>query len=400
MAIKKTDIGEINELLDSFAPRSIDGIEDDVSKYDTDPILDPSEIDDEPEIDKKEIVADPLKQKDQKEDESIEKPKPVKIKKPIEPIIPEEDEDEVKKVEELEPVDIDEVDLSDIEPEIAALFQEKLYQELGITKEEDDEMKTIDDVIGYVKAMVEEYSQPVFANEEVEKLNKYVEDGGDLKTYFNYRYGGVVDINKVNLEKEADQQAVIREYFKTLEKDYPEEKIEKRIQRYDETGSLKEEAEEAHEWLKNYREKESKKLLVEQENVRKESEKQQLKFQNDVISYIRSSKAINGIQLNTKEKEQLVRDIFAVDKEGKTNYQKRYTENLTKNLVDSAFNTMFGDKYYKEISKKADSEAALKLKKKLEISKKTPKLKSSDSVEQSSPDELFTQFGNMLTGLK
>ena len=52
------------------------------------------------------------------------------------------------------------------------------------------------------------------------------------------------------------------------------------------------------------------------------------------------------------EKKQLLNDIFKADQSGQTQYQKLYSENLAKNLIESAYFTIKGDTIIEAIQKK------------------------------------------------
>jgi len=136
---------------------------------------------------------------------------------------------------------------------------------------------------------------------------------------------------------------------------------------------MEDEAKDALDILKTTRAKEAEKLLKEQENTRIASQTQQQKFVNDVVSYIDSLKDINGISLSNAEKQRLVDFALTPGSDNKTKYVVEYNKNLVKNFVNSAFYTMSGDKLTNRLNKKAESEATLALKKKLELSTKRGK---------------------------
>jgi len=75
----------------------------------------------------------------------------------------------------------------------------------------------------------------------------------------------------------------------------------------------------------------------------------------------------------------LLADIFKADQDGQTRYQKLYSENLAKNLIESAFFTLKGDTIIEAMQRKERTDAAKNLKQKLQTSKgKRTKAKGDD----------------------
>lgn len=253
-------------------------------------------------------------------------------------------------------------DLSEAEPEIAAYVQEKLFEKFGWDLEDEDKLKNLDELTEYLQQVVEENSIPKYANTEIEKLNSFVANGGRLEDYFKV-INSNVDIDNVDLTKEYNQEAVLKEYFRS--QNISEDKLNKRIERYRDTGTLEDEAIDALELLKGYKKQETEKLLVEQENYSKEVQKQQQKFYDDVRSDIETRKEISGISISPSEKKQLMDFIFKANNKGQTKLQE-YITSSHKNLIDTAYFAMMKDKLVTRMEKKATSNTALNLKKKLE----------------------------------
>lgn len=268
-------------------------------------------------------------------------------------------------------------DLKEAEPEVAAFLQERLYEKLGWAFEEGEEkLQSIDAVVDYMQSLVEENSKPEFASSEIEELNNFVADGGNVKNYFETKYAGNFDIESADIEDPLVQARVIKELYK--EQGHTEDKIKKRLERLEDTGMLEEEARDSKEILVEMREKKAKKLLVEQQNLQKEAEKQQQKLYEDVANSIRSTKEILGVPISQIEKEKLIKDIFIPGQDGRTNYQRKYQSSID-NLIKSAFFTMYEDKLAQKVNTKATSEAATSLKKKLQTVKSGLRSKGSDT---------------------
>lgn len=219
----------------------------------------------------------------------------------------------------------------------------------------------------YLTNLVEENSKPSFANDEIKALNEFVTNGGKLEDYFKSTAAGV-DVNSVDIDEEVNQVAVLKEYFKV--QGVEDDKIKKRIDRYRDTGVLEEEAGDALELLKKHRAQEQQKLLMEQQNLAATQAKTQQKFINDVKEVIDSLDTVGGVKVTPAEKAKLMPYIFKPEADGKPKYQKDYSENPAKNLVQSAYLSMLKDKYIDKLEKKTNSETVLKLKKKLETKTK------------------------------
>ncbi len=248
------------------------------------------------------------------------------------------------------------------EEEIVDSFFDLFAQELGWDYEDKDKPKSISGLVDFMNNLVDQSSQPNFANEDVQKMNDYVANGGKLEDYLD-AYSKDTNLSEVDLEGDTEtQKKVIREQLSRL--GLSEDSINNKIERYEDTGVLSEEATESQELLKKYDEKETDKLLKEQENRRKEQEQQQQKVIEDVKGTIDSMNTVKGIPLTKKQKEDLKSYLFEVDKEGMTGYQRDYSKSYN-SLIESAFFTMQGDDIVKYLQRKANTDATKNLKNKL-----------------------------------
>ena len=302
---------------------------------------------------KEDAVVEPPYEEEQVEPEEIEEPV-------VEPEEEEEEEEIVEtpeKEESTEPVS----ELSEYEEDIVNFFSEKLGNELGWEFEEDAKPKSVEDIINYMSAIVEENSKPDFASEDIEKLNEYIKNGGDFKKFMSEIHGGT-NYENIDISSDKNQKKVITENFLRL--GYSDEKIQKALDRYEESGTLEEEAEEALDLLKEHSSKRAEQLLVEQENTQKEYKKQQQKFYQDVQTTVGQLDSIRGIPMSAKEKRELLDYIFKPEADGRTKYQKDYAKDY-KNLIESAYFTMRGDSLLSKVANKATSQAARVLQDKL-----------------------------------
>jgi len=276
------------------------------------------------------------------------------IEEEEETVVNEEEEEEVSAVS-------TGAELGEYEKEVVDFFSDKFSKELGWQFEEDDKPKTVADLVSLMNTIVEESSKPTFANDDIAKMNQFVTDGGDLKKFYKDTYGSF-DPEIVSIESEDIQKKVLKENFTRL--GYTPEKAERFITRYEDSGTLQEEAEDALEELKEHTEKQADKLLADQRNVKAEHVKTQQKFYTDVQDNIGKLDSIRGIPIPTKEKKELLEYIFKTEADGMTKYQKDYAKDY-KNLIESAYFTMKGDSLIQKVTRKATSQAAKTLQEKL-----------------------------------
>lgn len=272
------------------------------------------------------------------EDDDIETNEPSKTKKSSKKTT-KTDKDNGTVDEKGEEDDIDSDDGTTSE-ELIINFFDSLSEQLGWSDVEDeDKPKTAEDLIEYFKDVIEENSVPQYASEEVEKLDEFVRNGGNLKDYFSI--DADIDLDNIEVEdNEINQKLVIKEFLK--EKGLSAKLIDKKITKYEDAGILEDEAVDALEALKDIKAERKEKLLEEQQKSAREAQKQQQTFFNNVVSEIKGMDSIYGIEIPEKDKRALLEYIFKPDAEGVTKYQKDYAKSL-KNLITSAYFTMKGD---------------------------------------------------------
>ena len=272
------------------------------------------------------------------EDDDIETNEPSKTKKSSKKTTKtDKDNDTVDEKGEEDDIDSDDGTTSE---ELIVNFFDSLSEQLGWSDVEDeDKPKTAEDLIEYFKDVIEENSVPQYASEEVEKLDEFVRNGGNLKDYFSI--DADIDLDNIEVEdNEINQKLVIKEFLK--EKGFSTKQIEKKITKYEDAGILEDEAVDALEALKDIKAERKEKLLEEQQKSAREAQKQQQTFFNNVVSEIKGMDSIYGIEIPEKDKRALLEYIFKPDAEGVTKYQKDYAKSL-KNLITSAYFTMKGD---------------------------------------------------------
>lgn len=250
-------------------------------------------------------------------------------------------EDDDTKDDDIDTDDIDDTNTNQSdESEAITAFFDTLSDKLGWDDvEEDEKPKTAEDLVEYFREVIEDNSKPDYASEEVEKLDEFVRNGGNLKDYF--QIDADLDLDNINIEDdEVAQKAVVRMLLK--EKGFNANQIDKKISKYEDAGLLEDEAQDAIEDLKEIREEKKKQLLEDQQKQAKLAQRRQQEFFNNVMNEIKGMDNIYGIAIPEKDKKALLEYIFKPNSQGVTKYQEDYAKSL-KNLVTSAYFTMKGD---------------------------------------------------------
>jgi hypothetical protein len=86
-------------------------------------------------------------------------------------------------------------------------------------------------------------------------------------------------------------------------------------------------------------------------------------FFEDVTKNINSLNDIRGISVPKEDRKALYDYIFKVDQSGVSQYQKDFNQNLTKNLIESAYFTMKGDALVNGAKRTGETSATEKLRK-------------------------------------
>lgn len=260
----------------------------------------------------------------------------------------------------------EDLDLSEYEEDITNVLREKLEASLGWEIPEDYEIKTIEDVVSFMKDLTTEASQPKYASDDIKKLDDFVKDGGDLKHYYDTIVAGKLELESINLENESDQKKVISEQLKR--QGYTQDQINKRVTRYEEAGVLDDEAADSYEMLKEYNALDEQRLLETTQKQAKAAKEEQQKFITTVQESVKNLKSIRGITLSAKDTADLSDYILKLDNTGMSQYQKDYMSNIS-NLVESAYFTKNGQALVDKSKQKGKTDAYKTLQQKLKMNK-------------------------------
>lgn len=366
---KKMTLGGFEAVLDSFIPNPDGGFRnsniDENVNVDADEFesLDDEELEDikknniEVKNNKENPVEEDTEEEEIEEEDIEDKPK----RKPGRPRKEETIEEETEEEEEVE---------DNNEENVVTNFFDAMAEKLNWEFEEgEDKPKNVDELINYFQNVIEENSKPEYSSEEVEALDNFVKQGGDLKKYLTI--DAELDLDDIDIEDEANQKLVVKQLLK--EKGFSTKKIDKLVSRYEEAGLLEDEAQDALEDLKEIKEEKKKQLLEDQKKAYQIQLQRQQQFYDNVVSEIKGLKNIRGITVPEKDKKVLMDYILKPDTDGKTKYQKDYAKGGVKNLIESAYFTMNADKLIEAAKREGNNSAIDKFRRSLKSSSITTK---------------------------
>lgn len=378
---KKMTLGGFEAVLDSFIPNPDGGfrnsnIDENVNvNADEFESLDDEELEDikknniEVKNNKENPVEEDTEEEEIEEEDIEDKPK----RKPGRPRKEETIEEETEEEEEVE---------DNNEENVVTNFFDAMAEKLNWEFEEGEEKpKSVDELINYFQNVIEENSKPEYSSEEVEALDNFVKQGGDLKKYLTI--DAELDLDDIDIEDETNQKLVVKQLLK--EKGFSTNKIDKLVSRYEEAGLLEDEAQDALEDLKEIKEEKKKQLLEDQKKAYQIQLQRQQQFYDNVVSEIKGLKNIRGITVPEKDKKVLMDYILKPDTDGKTKYQKDYAKGGVKNLIESAYFTMNADKLIEAAKREGNNSAIDKFRRSLKSSSITTKSRKQATSSDDDP---------------
>nr|DAO43212.1 MAG TPA: protein of unknown function (DUF4350) [Caudoviricetes sp.] len=274
------------------------------------------------------------------------------------------------------------------EDNAVSTFFSVMAEKFGWDIEEDEDIPTTpEELVEYFQQVVEENSVPRYASEEVEALDNFVKNGGNLRDYFEIE--GELDLENIDIEEdENNQKLVVKEFLK--EKGFSTKQIEKKLSKYEDAGLLEDEAIDALEALKEIKEQKKQQLLQDQEKASKQAKQRQQEYFNTVVNEIKGMDNIRGIKIPEKDKKVLLEYIFKPDANGQTAFQRDWSKSV-RNLLESAYFTMKGDILLKAAKNEGSSDAINRFKNSLNKSGVSRKTKKTDNTNNSDMWRSFAQ---------
>ena len=289
----------------------------------------------------------------------------------------------------------DDIDPSDEEvteaKQVSALFDavgESLGWNMADINEEDRPL-TVDDLTKYLGKVVEQNSIPSYADDRIQQLDEYVKNGGKFEDFYQIQQQSL-SLDDIDIENEDNQIAIIKDLLK--HNGYSNEQIDNKISRYQDADMLYEESQDALERLKIIRNDELERNAQQQKQIAEQQRVQQEEFFNSVTTDINNLDSIRGIAVPKEDRKALYDYIFKVDQNGMSQYQKDFNQNLSKNLIESAYFTMKGDTLISGAKKTGETSATEKLRKLMRHQTKNHTRYNAQDKQKSATDLLNGMF--------
>ena len=244
------------------------------------------------------------------------------------------------------------------EAEQIGAFFDAFAEANGWSVDEDERPKNVEELVDYIKNVVETNSVPEYADERIEQLDQYVKNGGKFEDFYQTQQR-TMSYDNIDIEDESNQKQVVRDYYKL--QGMSDEQINRKIERYEDADMLEDEATDAVNYLKAYEEQRAQYMAQQQEAQRQAQEQQAIQFAQDLTNGINNLTNIRGISIPKEDKKALYDYITKTDADGLTAYQKEFNSNLVNNLIESAYFTMKGDALLGEANRNGQTSAANKL---------------------------------------
>ena len=269
------------------------------------------------------------------------------------------------------------------EAEQIGAFFDAFAEANGWSVDEDERPKNVEELVDYIKNVVETNSVPEYADERIEQLDQYVKNGGKFEDFYQTQQR-TMSYDNIDIEDESNQKQVVRDYYKL--QGMSDEQINRKIERYEDADMLEDEATDAVNYLKAYEEQRAQYMAQQQEAQRQAQEQQAIQFAQDLTNGINNLTNIRGISIPKEDKKALYDYITKTDADGLTAYQKEFNGNLVNNLIESAYFTMKGDALIGEAKRTGQTTAAEKLRKMLRYQTKNHSSFNIDDKKRSVAD--------------
>lgn len=215
-------------------------------------------------------------------------------------------------------------------------------------------------------------------------LLEYALKGGtDINKYKEVFVSGA-DIDTFDLTNEEHQRAAVRELYKA--RGFSEAKIQKDITRMEDSGDLADEATEAAQELKILKQTKRTEELKRVELDKRSKELKEQEALNVLKRTVEESEDINGYQIPKTKRNEVLNSLYKKVRDEDGNFTTDFNYKLNKvvlrdprlvlvlsDLMSRIQEDESGNKYFdfSHINKKAESEAAKKLKRSIDIATST-----------------------------
>jgi hypothetical protein len=201
--------------------------------------------------------------------------------------------------------------------------------------------------------------------EKLKKAIEWVENGGDIEQFYDYYYNNAryADI-EMSAEDTELQKAILTDYLRN-QGETDEDRIKTKVEKYELSGILQDEASDALDKLKKLEAKQEEEQTKSQKAKAEEERLKQIEEMNTLKKTVMEAEDIAGFKITPKIKEQLWNHITKpVDKSGKTKLQiNNETKGMKAKLLYAYLDMLDFDvtKLEKQVKSKVTSDLRSKL---------------------------------------
>jgi hypothetical protein len=204
----------------------------------------------------------------------------------------------------------------------------------------------------FVSAVIAENSKPAYAHPELQALDQFVREGGDLSTYFK----SVAEMNydTMTLNSEYDQKRAVAEVLRL--QGFGPEQIKHRVENYAKGGVLYDEAQYALAQLKMYSQQHKQATMQQQYQQLQQEQALTGQFIDVTAQTLRQMNDVMGAQLTNKDRRELFEYMFKQDQNGHSQFVKDYSSNPV-NIITAAYLCKFGNEAFRRMDSGAQKRA-------------------------------------------
>ena len=269
-------------------------------------------------------------------------------------------------------------------------FFDAFSEALGWDVPKDEKPTTVEELIDYMKQIVDENSEPDYSDDRVKELDAYVKNGGNFEDFYKQQTNEI-NYDTVDLDNESNQKKVIKDYLQ--KSGFSDEQITRKINRFEEAGMLEDEAKDNAELMKEYVKHEKEQMVTQQQKQKEQYENQQKELIGNITDNINNLTEVRGINVPAEDRKKLLDYAFKTDANGQTQFQKDYAKNTTKSFIETAYFSMKGDALLNSAKHSGESSAITKLKQTLKTS--TKRNRSSNNMDNTSARPVWTAASNL-----
>lgn len=265
----------------------------------------------EPEEEKEEVKEDDLF-KDAAKDEEAEGEAPQRGRKPMTA-----EDYEAKQINALYDVFVEDYGWGDIKPE--------------------ERPRNAKEFVEFVTALIAENSVPQYASPELQQMDNFVRQGGNLQSYI--RSYAETNYDGLDISNEQNQKYAVAEMLKL--QGYPPEHIRKKVENYAKSGVLADEAQDAMAILKGYSQNTRQAQMQQQQQAIQQEQQMTNQMIQTTAQVLGNMNDVCGIPISFKEKKELFEYMFKLDNRGISQFMAEYSSS-PESIIAAAYLTKHG----------------------------------------------------------